>query len=581
MAQTPVTKTLTDLPVYADTGYAGHLLYTDSNVEYRLPLNQIALLKDLRSTSTTMGVDLVSGSKKVFRVTDYGAVADYVRSSGTVGTNSTSAFQAAIAAAQAVNGVVYVPSAPQGYAYYINQTLYPIISSGSGLWRGASILGDGLYASSIYCDCGVNPGIHVLGTSGWPSNINISGISLYSHIKYTGIGIKEQGVCIYSVHDVGIYEFDTNLYISNGSAAGIFSEFINHERLWLKDGNTNIKFSRDGGDSSFHGINFNHCVLNNISGQTGINISSGCVVYNSDWKQLTLFGNSSVNWIVNNGSRNGFETLFFEGDGIITNNGSWYTGGTWRIQNSTGVWTDTSTVPFTTETYITPQTPTDSNFSSVGFTSISAPNVPSTSQTYRGMVRLRGNNSEGMGIIGYDSGTFERQGLALLSASAGDTFKDLVMRSLWHLNGITSFRPSFGLSYGSSGTAQLSINSTGRASGVMGRTTTGTITANASSQTITTTSFYFPESASPSLVSLKCMGPSNQLVWAGLYVGASSPIGGTTMVSLGVPVNVVGSGVTYTPPTALTVDSSGNISFTLTTSVDITYRINIIGLGVY
>nr|UVX43051.1 MAG: hypothetical protein [Bacteriophage sp.] len=581
MAQTPVTKTLTDLPVYADTGYAGHLLYTDSNIEYRLPLTDLVRKAELSSISPKLGVDLVSGSKKVFRVTDYGAVADYVQSTRTKVTDSTNAFMAAISAAQSVNGVVYIPSSPQGYAYYISQTLYPVISSGSGLWHGATIVGDGLYATSIYCDCGDNPAIHILGTSGWPSNISVSGISLYAHTKYQGIGIKEQGVCIYSIRDVGIYEFDTNLSISNGSAAGIFSEFINHERLWLKDGNTNIKFSRDGGDTSFHGINFNHCVLNNIAGQTGINIGTGCVVYNSDWKQLTLFGASTVNWIINNGSRNGFETLFFEGDGVITNNGSWYTGGTWRIQNGTGSWTDTSTMPFTTETYITPTTPTDTNFSLSGFTSISAPNVPSTSQPYRGLVRLRGNNSEGMGVIGYDSGTFERQGMAILSASSGDSFKDLTMRSLWHLNGITSYRPNFALSYGSSGVAQLSINSNGRASGVMGRTTTGTITANASAQTITTTSFYFPESASPSIVTIKIVGPTNQLFWSGVYLGASSPVSGTTLVSLGVPINYVGSGITFTPPSTITVDASGNISFTLTTSVDITYRLNIIGLGVF
>ena len=50
MAQTPVTKTLTDLPVYADTGYAGHLLYTDSNIEYRLPLTDIARKAELAAT---------------------------------------------------------------------------------------------------------------------------------------------------------------------------------------------------------------------------------------------------------------------------------------------------------------------------------------------------------------------------------------------------------------------------------------------------------------------------------------------------------------------------------------------------
>lgn len=48
MAQTPVTKTLTDLPVYADTGYAGHLLYTDSNIEYRLALTELLKASNIK-----------------------------------------------------------------------------------------------------------------------------------------------------------------------------------------------------------------------------------------------------------------------------------------------------------------------------------------------------------------------------------------------------------------------------------------------------------------------------------------------------------------------------------------------------
>lgn len=59
MAQTPVTKTLTDLPVYADTGYAGHLLYTDSNIEYRLPLTSLVRKNELASTNVGLGGYLV------------------------------------------------------------------------------------------------------------------------------------------------------------------------------------------------------------------------------------------------------------------------------------------------------------------------------------------------------------------------------------------------------------------------------------------------------------------------------------------------------------------------------------------
>lgn len=47
MAQTPVTKTLTSLPVYSSGGYNGHVLYTDSNIEYRLPLSSLVRKSEL------------------------------------------------------------------------------------------------------------------------------------------------------------------------------------------------------------------------------------------------------------------------------------------------------------------------------------------------------------------------------------------------------------------------------------------------------------------------------------------------------------------------------------------------------
>jgi len=98
-------------------------------------------------------------------------------------------------------------------------------------------------------------------------------------------------------------------------------------------------------------------------------------------------------------------------------------------------------------------------------------------------MRLRGNNAEAIAVTGFDSGPFESQGIALVSQSTGGGVKDLILRQLIHLNGITSFRPEYRLNY-AGGATQLSINSSGRHTGIMGRRTTGAITANASAQTI-------------------------------------------------------------------------------------------------
>lgn len=541
--------------------------------------NAKGVIDHLGLSDPAKGSEYVSGVRKVFRVTDYGAVPDYKISSRTPVTDSTQAFRAAVEDAIAVNGVVYIPSAPDGSAYYITGSILPVTQVG-GLWRGASIHGDGLYSSSIYCDCGSNPAIHVKGTSGWPSNIKLHGFSLYAHSQYSGVGVKLQGVCVYEVSDIGIYEFDTGVMFSNGDYSGIFTEFVNCNRLWVKNNNTNIKFRKEGGDPSFHGINFNYCVSNNISGQTGLDIGEGCRIYHADWNQLTFFANTAdICWIKNNGARSGNETLFFEGKGYVINTGGWDTGGVWRIQNDTGIITDKSVTPFVNATYITPVSQTDERFASAGFSSVQALRNPTPSEAFRGLLKLRGNNAEGIGVVGYGSGNPESQGLAILSQAYGDGMGSLSMQYLLHLRGIRAFRQNFELSYSGS-SPQLSINANGRASGIMGRRTSGTIYPNASPQGIRTTSFYFPESAYPANVTIVFKSADNTVLYSAIYGAASSPVGQSEM-KLIAKVLDIDTGAKFEPPESMFVDSTGNTTFTITSAVQLTYTITIVGVGGY
>jgi hypothetical protein len=108
--------------------------------------------------------------------------------------------------------------------------------------------------------------------------------------------------------NIDIQEFDTNLYISNGVSAGIFTEFGSHRRMWIKNGNTDIKFRTDGGDASFHGCNFEHLIVNTKSGAVGIDIGTGCYIYNALWHG-NMFAPSGAKFILNNGSRNGTDNL--------------------------------------------------------------------------------------------------------------------------------------------------------------------------------------------------------------------------------------------------------------------------------
>ncbi|HDS5085232.1 TPA: hypothetical protein QHY55_003332 [Klebsiella pneumoniae subsp. pneumoniae] len=545
--------------------------------------NDVSLRANLGSSEPGMGVDLVHGARRYFKVTDYpGGTPDSSvgrKSDGTLtiikGTNNTNAIKSAIADAQACNGVVYLPAPENGNAYLFDETLFPAVTSGA-LWRGASLQGDGKTATKIIFDGGDIPAVHVKGTSGWPTNIFLQGMSLYSATDFVGEGWKLQGITGIRLSDFAAYRFGGGLSFSNGSASGIFTEFNIVEDGWLENNNTNIKFRKDGGDGSFHGITLRNVISNNLPGQTGLDNGAGCVIYNADWNQVTFFGAAGVQWILNNGSRNGFETLYFEGNGTVTNNADWSTAGYWRIQSGTGVITDTSTIPFFNDGYITPTSPSDANFSAAGFTSVESLKPLINNQTYRGLMRLRGNNAEALAVTGYDSGSFESQGLAIVSQSLGDGIKDIILRQLIHLNGITSFRPEYRFNY-VGGATQLSINSSGRHTGVMGRRTTGSISASASQQTITT-DLVLPITNQSFMLSVHLYSADRSHRHVATYVGAA--VTGSSASTALLITSHSDAAIAF-PSASFVILDGGTLRFAVTTSVDISYEIKALGVGTY
>lgn len=559
---------------------AGEDPTADSN--WRPRTDQL-LRQELNSGDPGMGVDLVHGARRYFKVTDYpGGTPDSSvgrNSNGTLtiikGTNNTNAIKSAIADAQACNGVVYLPAPENGNAYLFDETLFPAVTSGS-LWRGASLQGDGKTATKLIFDGGDIPAVHVKGTSGWPTNIFLQGMSLYSATDFVGEGWKLQGITGIRLSDFAAYRFGGGLSFSNGSASGIFTEFNIVEDGWLENSNTNIKFRKDGGDGSFHGITLRNIISNNLPGQTGLDNGTGCVIYNADWNQVTFFGAAGVQWILNNGSRNGFETLYFEGSGTVTNNADWSTAGYWRIQSGTGVITDTSTIPFFNDGYITPTSPSDANFSAAGFTSVESLKPLTNNQAYRGLMRLRGNNAEALAVTGYDSGSFESQGLAIVSQSLGDGIEDITLRQLIHLNGVTSFRPEYRLNY-VGGATQLSINSSGRHTGVMGRRTTGSISASASQQTITT-DLALPITNQSFILSVHLYSADGSHRHVATYVGAA--VTGSSASTALLITSHSDAAIAF-PSASFVILDGGTLRFAVTTSVNISYEIKALGVGTY
>ncbi|HBV9757285.1 TPA: hypothetical protein MEA29_005696, partial [Klebsiella pneumoniae] len=355
-----------------------------------------------------------------------------------------------------------------------------------------------------------------------------------------------------------------------------FTEFNIIEDGWLENNKTNKKFRKDGGDGSFHGITLRNVISNNLPGQTGLDVGAGCVIYNADWNQVTFFGAAGVQWILNNGARNGFETLYFEGEGTVTNNGNWSTAGYWRVQSSSGIINDNSTIPFANDGYLTPTTPTDANFSAAGFSNVQALQPLLHNQTYRGLMRLIGNNAQALAVTGYDSGAFESQGLAIVSQSAGDSVKDIILRQLIHLNGITSFRPEYRFNYIGGGT-QLSINSGGRHTGVMGRRATGNITASSSQQTITT-DLALPAANQTFILSVHLFSSDGTHRHVATYVGAAVT---GSVASTALLITSHSDPAIAFPSASFVILDGGILRFAVTTSVDISYEIKALGVGTY
>ena len=287
--------------------------------------------------------------------------------------------------------------------------MYPHHYSGVGTnpsgYLGPRWLGGGKRGAWIVFDLDEDQvGLHLFGTSGFPSTLGYKNLTIRPHAAGKGIGVCEQGPCVLEAENCDIQDFKVNLKLSNGVSAGIFTEFGTHRRLWLKNAAVaDLQFRKDGGDASFHGTNFENVIINTKSGAVGIDIGAGCNVYNASW-HMNLFAETGAKFIINNGLRTGDDRMYFEGTATVENNSSWSTSGHWRVENATGALADSSTKPFYVSSYISPQSPTDGGLIGLGVSSIEATSPLGDGAYSNDFVRLRGNNVEAVAYAGYGGG---------------------------------------------------------------------------------------------------------------------------------------------------------------------------------
>lgn len=523
--------------------------------------------------------------RDIISIKDYGAVADYDISTRTIVTNSTQAMKDALAAARLVNGHVLIPDAPDGKAYYFNETIYPHAFSGVGTnpsgYYGTLILGSSRHGSYIVFDVPAGEvGLHIFGTSGGPSNLGYKNLTIRPHVDGVGIGVCEQGPCVIEAENCDIQNFEVNLKLSNGMSPGIFTEFGTHRRLWLKNATVaDLQFRKDGGDASFHGANFEHVIINTKSGAVGVDIGTGCYIYNAKW-HMNLFGETGAKFILNNGIRNGDDALFFEGTAMVENFGDYSVRGMWRVENGTGKLSWGGTKPVAVENLVTPITPSSSRFSSIGSAKITELQDLSSNSIQRNFVGLRGTNVESIGAIVYGDGDDTKNGLALLSAPYSGGPSTTELEALWHLEGITGYRPSFKLNISNQPNGdQLSINESGRHSGRMGRHEDGVITGNAGVPQEITTNLIPVSAGQPCHISIRVEINSGQ-DWSAVYLGCSNPYATeNACVLVGTTLNIAAAG--FSAPSSVKFTADGRLKFTVTTQYTVNYHVDIIGIGSY
>lgn len=538
-------------------------------------------------TAGTFSTDLAAGKWILYRllqatVYDFGAVGNFNISTWT-GNDDTTAFVSAVAWARPRRRSVLVPTAQQGKAFYVNDTLQLT----NGDFFGASLIGENAEGSKIATDLsGTNPVVYLRGGSGTATNARCEHLTFVPHVAGQGVAIKVNGQDLSSILDIHADNFNYGVHLINDTGPGTFTELTLARQLWINNCNSNIKIEVGAGDASFHGTTFDDVFMNVGNGQIGLDIGPGCYVYNSRFN-IHFWGAAGATLIKNRGNVEHCVANFtYENAGAgakIDNGGRFHAHG---YLMGIGTLLDISTAvvgsgsEMLLDNYFKPQTPTNSNLAALGITSLAALSKmnPSVNGFHPNILRFTGPNIEGVAVDVYGGGT-SSNGLALIGTGFQGALQDATLYHLLGKSDWRTFNSALRIMVNGEPATQFQLNSSGLHSGKMGRQFSGVVSANAGvQQTITTTGY-----GSASVIqtaSLVIVGSNYE--WRGLVTINHNGYGGNGTVALLATHYVLNSaGVSFNSATGLSVDSSGNLKVTLTTDRNLTVTVKTVGIGDY
>ncbi|WPH68645.1 hypothetical protein [Stenotrophomonas phage BUCTxx100] len=543
--------------------------------------------------------------KSVLTVLDFGAIPNYYN--GVVSYyNSTASFKAA-AKYSATNRVsVHIPASEKaGQGYYVDDeiglnSLPSSYASPGNPGLVASLRGDGKNKTLLFWN---NKADKVLfscyTTSGYPTALEISGFSLLP-IDQTGVGtaIRLSGTNqarIFDIFmglglDIGIDQVNgvhntwtelshfTDIWIRYPKTAGLYYRL-------LTVGPNGEKDTASTSDSSFSGDTLDNVNIEiNSTNGAGIKIGIGVHLYNSFWRAIINAASGSY-FIYNEGSRNrSTDFIQMEGEAGVFTSG-WYnvTGG-WTLQSQSGVLKDSSTEVFVIgNDYMTPKKLTSTSISDNALPTLSVDRikVPSNVTPARTMIGISGSNIESIGTISYSGGNNKLNGFGIFSSAYQGKLEEARLHYMLSLGGIYSTMSAMVFDHFSptnSDGNQLSITKNGLHRGKMGLMYSLSVNASASAQTITQVlSPLSYDSTFDIVITMKGSGVDYTQNWVACWGRNGNNSNGTKIAD---PLKV-GPSSGWVPPQSLTVSDAGVLSFTLTTPVNLTIRIQMIGKGAY
>lgn len=478
------------------------------------------------------------------------------------------AIQAAVNYTKLLSGTVLLPIG----TYVVNKTV--VVTDGE--FYGCRIEGINARGTNIVSSlAGTMPLFKFRGGSGAFSNVGLKNLSIEPETTDEGVAIYIDGQCFALFENVRIKNMKYGVWVHNQSA-GTFSELNQFYHMQIEYCENNIRIEQGGGNNSFHGCSFDHIYMNIGANQIGFNMVSGyfyagrfnLFMWSHDTTSVYVNSDGNTENCIGNISYESFEPGRITGTGRFWFNG--FLRGIGGINDETTAKSNGEMV-FACSNYQTPITLKNTSMKSYALTG--------AEQRYSGqfgmLKRLVGTNIDCLLGLCYSGSSVNGLYLANTASQQAEDNANIGMFLSVFGSRIKTYNAS-GMSIVTSDDVNAMTVANGRFTGNPGRHQVLAMSANAGVQQTVTFSLYTDPSIF-SLVGIRITGSSFE--YRKLYTANHQAFGADGILNeLASGYMLSNSSVTVN---AVSVNSSGQLQISITTSINLNITINAIGVGLF